>query len=153
MSLVDASDEQLLDELDRRMPLRRVNGERMGTFMHRALCCFAFAYHRKETGALSQQEGFARMLGAEEALLHYARTGLTDEQLVDELRGRDVGPVQEAISLAVRYGGHDEAHHKAWVIDQMVRVLAGDRYAEIVREAKAGDDDPETYSWDEGIAP
>lgn len=61
--------------------------------------------------------------------------------------------IEKAIELAVRYGGRDEAHKKAWVIDQMVRVLAGDDYQNIVAMAKSGEDGPETYSWDEGIAP
>jgi hypothetical protein len=61
--------------------------------------------------------------------------------------------IDDAIDLAVQYGGIDGDHHKAWVIDQMVRALAGDRYAEIVRDAKAGEDGPETYEWNEGIAP
>lgn len=60
---------------------------------------------------------------------------------------------QEAIEIAVKYGNIDGAHHKAWVIDQMVRVLAGDKYDQIVAEAKAGEDGPDTYDWDEGIAP
>jgi hypothetical protein len=58
-----------------------------------------------------------------------------------------------AIALAVQHGGHDGAHHKDWVIDQMVRLLAGDQYERIVREAKDGEDGPDTYSWNEGIAP
>jgi hypothetical protein len=65
----------------------------------------------------------------------------------------DAEKVQKAIDLAVRYGGIDGDHHKAWVIDQMVRVLAGEQYEEIVRKAKAGKDGPETYGWNEGVAP
>lgn len=61
--------------------------------------------------------------------------------------------IDEAIALAVKYGGNDGDCHKAWVIDQMVRVLAGNLYPFIVAEAKAGENGPETYSWDEGIAP
>ena len=61
--------------------------------------------------------------------------------------------IEAAIALAVRYGGCDGEHHKAWVIDQMVRYLAGDRYEQIVRDAKAGEDGPDTYTWDKGIAP
>lgn len=61
--------------------------------------------------------------------------------------------IEEAINLAIRYGGIGEAHHKAWVIDQMLRVLAGDRYEEIIREANEGDDGPNTYEWDVGIIP
>lgn len=61
--------------------------------------------------------------------------------------------IREAIEIAVRYGGIDGEHHKSWVIDQMVRILAGDDYARIVAEAKDGDDGPDTYDWDEGVAP
>jgi hypothetical protein len=60
---------------------------------------------------------------------------------------------EAAIDVAVRYGGIDGDHHKAWVIDQMVRILAGSAYGEVVARAKAGEDGPETYEWDMGIAP
>lgn len=61
--------------------------------------------------------------------------------------------VAEAVRLAVEYGDIDGDHHKAWVIDQMVRALTGAKYEEVVREAKAGKDGPDTYEWDEGVAP
>lgn len=61
--------------------------------------------------------------------------------------------IDKAIELAVRYGGIDGDHHKAWVIDQMVRVLAGRDYKRIIKEACDGEDGPDTYTWDEGIAP
>lgn len=61
--------------------------------------------------------------------------------------------IDEAIKLAVQYGQIDGAHHKTWVIDQMLRQLAGDRYDEIIRWACDGDDGPDTYGWDTGIAP
>ncbi len=65
----------------------------------------------------------------------------------------DEEKIQAAIDLAVKYGGNDGAHHKDWVIDQMVRVLAGEKYEEIVREACDGEDGANTYSWEVGIAP
>jgi hypothetical protein len=61
--------------------------------------------------------------------------------------------IDEAINIAVKFGGIDGEHHKTWVIDQMVRILAGDRYETIVKDAKAGEDGPETYGWEVGIAP
>lgn len=61
--------------------------------------------------------------------------------------------IADAIEIAVQYGGIDGAHHKDWVIDQMVRKLAGDQYDRIVKEACDGEDGPETYSWEVGIAP
>jgi hypothetical protein len=59
----------------------------------------------------------------------------------------------DAIGIAVAYGQIDGAHHKAWVIDQMVQRLAGDDYKRIVAEACNGEDGTETYSWDSGVAP
>jgi hypothetical protein len=60
---------------------------------------------------------------------------------------------EQAIEIAIKYGSTDGSHHKAWVIDQMVRVLAGAAYAEVIARAKAGEDGPDTYEWDTGIAP
>lgn len=65
----------------------------------------------------------------------------------------DAMRIAEAIRIAVRYGQIDGAHHKTWVIDQMVRALAGDYYEELIRIANSGEDGPETYSWETGIAP
>lgn len=61
--------------------------------------------------------------------------------------------IDRAIELACRYGGTDEIHHLQWVVDQMVRELAGDRYPQIVAEATAGEDGPDTYKWHTGTAP
>lgn len=65
----------------------------------------------------------------------------------------DTEKIEKAIELAVIYGGIDGAHHKTWLIDQMVRALAGDKYDHIVADACAGEDGPETFAWDCGIAP
>ena len=61
--------------------------------------------------------------------------------------------IHAALSVAEQFGGIDGAHHKAWVIDQMCRVLAADSYDEFVADVKNGEDGPETYEWDEGNAP
>jgi hypothetical protein len=61
--------------------------------------------------------------------------------------------IEDAIGLIVQYGGVDGAHHKAWVIDQVLRILAGDEYDELIRTICAGDDGPDTYEWDKGIVP
>jgi hypothetical protein len=63
--------------------------------------------------------------------------------------------IASALEIAMRYGGTDGDWHKAWTIDQMCRALTGtpENYAEFVRQAKTGEDGPETYDWDEGIAP
>lgn len=79
-------------------------------------------------------------------------------------RDAATGDIERALDMAVRYGGTDGAHHKAWVIDQMVRALTrcpvtaagafgeSDEYRALVASARAGEDGPETYDWDTGIA-
>jgi hypothetical protein len=86
----------------------------------------------------------------------------------------------ERIAAALEFaedGPTDGDHHKMWVIDQMVRALTGcplvgqtrtdvhgqsytyaiqgesEEYRAWVAGVKAGEDGPETYEWDEGIAP
>lgn len=61
--------------------------------------------------------------------------------------------IDEALLLIFKYGGIGGAHHKQWVLDQVVRALTGDGYAAWVAEARAGEDGPDTYDLDEGIAP
>lgn len=61
--------------------------------------------------------------------------------------------IMDAIKMIVQFGGTDGAHHKDWVLDQTVRILAGDSYSDVVGWAKHGEDGPDTYGWDEGIAP
>lgn len=82
-------------------------------------------------------------------------------------------PEDWALEYLLRYGGIDGDHHKAWVIDQCIRILKGtpvklrlarwengheeyrfstgdpsDEYTELVKQLAADD-----YIHDEGIAP
>lgn len=68
--------------------------------------------------------------------------------------------IKQALKVAFQFGGVDGAHHKTWVIDQMVRALTGctegkktQEYGKFVFDAKNGEDGPNTYDYDEGIAP
>jgi hypothetical protein len=61
--------------------------------------------------------------------------------------------INDAVSIAVRYGGIDGSHHKDWVIDQIIRTLSGKDYDDIIAAACAGEDGPDTYEWNTGIAP
>jgi hypothetical protein len=61
--------------------------------------------------------------------------------------------IDAALDLIIRYGGIEGDHHKAWVLDQVVRILTGDEYEEFVFEACKGEDGDWTYSWECGIAP
>ncbi|HUU88938.1 MAG TPA: hypothetical protein VMX17_14480 [Candidatus Glassbacteria bacterium] len=58
--------------------------------------------------------------------------------------------IKNAVTIATRYGMIDGAHHKQWVIDQMLRTLLEDKYEKVIKELNSDNDyDP----WDEGIAP
>ena len=85
--------------------------------------------------------------------------------------------IRSALAYAGEYGMEDGAHHKAWVIDQIVRILTdsplmnhtvvhanGDRYIttemgeseeykKFVADYCNGEDGPNTYEWDTGVAP
>lgn len=61
--------------------------------------------------------------------------------------------IQTALTIAVYYSGAKRPEHKAWVIDQMVRALAGNGYDQIVEEACDGEDGSDTYPWDCGVEP
>lgn len=90
----------------------------------------------------------------------------------------DAGKIKWALDYIMAYGGIDGAHHKDWVLDQVVRILNGTRietcvakwdcgtenlrfntlepsqdYIDWVDELKSGCDGPETYGYDEGIPP
>ena len=59
----------------------------------------------------------------------------------------------QAIKIATECGGYDGADHKAWVIDQMVRILAGDKYDDIIKDICNGEEGSDTYHWPIGTPP
>ena len=63
--------------------------------------------------------------------------------------------IDAALEIARKYGGFGGEQKKAWVIDQMIRALCGESpaYNKFVADACAGEDGPDTYEWDVGIAP
>lgn len=79
--------------------------------------------------------------------------------------------IEKALSVISNYGATDGSFHKMWVIDQVVRALTGcprenrsvninfieyginDKYIEWVKNYSDGEDGPDTYEWDTGIAP
>ncbi len=62
--------------------------------------------------------------------------------------------INNALQIISQYGGIDGGHHKQWVLDQVVRILADD-YEEWVKIPKGWDEKENDYmyDWDEGIAP
>lgn len=76
------------------------------------------------------------------------------EELLNELAYRDgehaanEDGIKQALNVIERYGGIGGDHHKAWVIDRVVRALLGSGYAVWVKEVCGTE-----YTWDEGIPP
>lgn len=66
---------------------------------------------------------------------------------------REVKMIANALDLISSFGGTAGSHHKDWVIDQVTRALTGDGYDAFVAACCDGEDGPETYSWEVGIAP
>lgn len=56
-----------------------------------------------------------------------------------------------AADIAMQFGMIDGAHHKQWVIDQMLRAMLTEEEYKDFRDLM--DNDPEYDPWDEGIAP
>jgi hypothetical protein len=56
------------------------------------------------------------------------------------------------LDLITAYGGIDGAHHKQWLLDKLVRTLSDD-YGQWIKIYNHGEDGPDTYKWDVGIAP
>lgn len=85
--------------------------------------------------------------------------------------------VRAVLGVLLELGGFDGSHHKAYAIDQAIRVLTGcptvvreakdvngksysydalgesEEYKKLVANYRAGEDGPETYDWDVGIPP
>ena len=91
---------------------------------------------------------------------------------------KTISGAEAALVYISRYGQIDGGHHKQWVLDQVARILLGTpvhvtlakwengqqeeryhigepsaEYTEWVAQMKAGEDGPNTYDYDEGIAP
>ena len=56
--------------------------------------------------------------------------------------------IAHALAIIDQGGGVDGAHHKMWILDQVVRVLAADRYEAWVESRRR-----DGYDWDVGIPP
>ena len=61
----------------------------------------------------------------------------------------------KALEIARAHGAVPGERQKAWVIDQIVRALCGSEkaYRKFITVHNAGEDGPNTYEWDTGIAP
>ena len=61
--------------------------------------------------------------------------------------------INKVLGLIFEYGQIDGDHHKAWVIDQIVRALTEDDYDKWVESYEYDEETGNEYEWDIGIAP
>lgn len=74
------------------------------------------------------------------------------ETVLNMLKEKDK-QIEEVLNLIFEFGQIDGDHHKAWVIDQIVKILTKDKYDEWVRNYVYDEETGDTYSWYKGIAP
>jgi hypothetical protein len=61
--------------------------------------------------------------------------------------------IDQSVDLIAQYGGIDGAHHKTWLVDQILRSLLEDEYTKFVRQMCQGENDEDYYEWNTGTAP
>ena len=95
-----------------------------------------------------------------------------NEKIIENYRNvlfKKTKAIEKAIEYAQRYGQIDGAHHRLWVIDQMVRALLecpikedsqGEsfKYNKLIKDYEYKSDDghyeeEKIYEWDLGVAP
>ena len=74
------------------------------------------------------------------------------ETILSMLKEKDE-KIEKVLELIFQYGQTDGEHHKAWIIDQVVRILTGEKYKEWIKEYIYDEETGESYSWYKGIAP
>lgn len=101
-----------------------------------------------------EQEAIERLKSIDETTEEYDGNILKAdiETVLNMLKEKDE-KIEKVLELIFQYGQIDGGHHKAWVIDQIVRILTGDKYKEWVKEYTYDEETGECYSWNKGIAP
>lgn len=77
--------------------------------------------------------------------------GEIETELSKQSEGAEI--LGKAIECGFEWGGIEGDHHRAWTIDQMLRIMCGEKYDSMVKENNQGEDGPDTYEWDCGISP
>ena len=74
-------------------------------------------------------------------------------RLEDELETTQ-DKIAEALSVLWCMGQYEgESQHQTWLLDQVVRYLAGDQYDDWVRRRNTGQDGEEMHPWSTGTPP
>lgn len=99
------------------------------------------------------------------SILEFLQTGcyiflIPYSQPVQVKEHSSVKKIQQIDNLLCEYSQIDGAHHKAWCLDQIARIIHGDHYEEFIKNYESTDDQgnplPEDCfknEWDCGIAP
>lgn len=61
--------------------------------------------------------------------------------------------IMKVVEIIEQYGGIEGDHHRAWVLDQVVRTITDEYYEDWVKSYNQGEEGPNSYAWDKGIAP
>lgn len=57
--------------------------------------------------------------------------------------------IEDALEMALDTMLTEGDHHRVWGLDQIIRILAGDRYEQVKKDLK----EETNFEWDTGIAP
>ena len=60
---------------------------------------------------------------------------------------------RHVLDLIEEWGGIGGSHHKQWLLNEIVKIITKDGYQKWVEKYEDGEDGPNTYEWDPGIAP
>ncbi len=90
----------------------------------------------------------------EELEQFYRVVRLRNEKYADEVQELEkaLEAKDKALDMIFEWGGIDGGHHKQWLLNELVKVLADD-HGEWIKKFNDGEDGADTYEWDEGIAP
>ncbi len=78
------------------------------------------------------------------------------KKIMKELKEELPESSYRSLDILISYGSFDGSHHKMWAIDQAVRVLAGDKYDDLIKSYRGKyikSLDCYEYEWDQGIPP
>ena len=113
--------------------------------------------------AKEQEEAIEIVEGIVKSYIEADECGLSNNDFKHEIRALQTvlnilkekdKEIEKALEIAFQYGQIDGDHHKTWVIDQMVRILTGDKYNEFVKEYETDEETGEKeWTWKNGIAP
>jgi hypothetical protein len=114
-------------------------------------CLRAELAAHQESGDADAAAETTKKMHTEEGLL-FARSKTWVES-IPSITAIDQFMMDGVLDLVAQAGLTDGGHHKQWGLDQIARKIMGDRYEEWVAAICKGDDGPDTYSWDTGVAP